>query len=219
MEANDLLMGGGLAAAKFPTVGTTITGRIVRKPEARQQTDIETGEPLTFANGDPRMQIVVNLATAERDPDKPEDDGERALYIKGNMLNAIRDAVRKTGAAGLEVGGTLTVTYTGDGEKKNRAFNAPKLYTATYVPPAAAAANEMLMGTPAQNPLAGTPYAGVPATVTAIQQPQWPTVATPGVPAVTPPAAPPGVDPAMWARMAPDQQVAVLAAMGQVAPF
>lgn len=204
MEANDLLMGGGLAAAKFPTVGTTITGRIVRKPEARQQTDIETGEPLTFANGDPRMQIVVNLATAERDPDKPEDDGERALYIKGNMLNAIRDAVRKTGAAGLEVGGTLTVTYTGDGEKKNRAFNAPKLYTATYVPPAAATANEVLMAAPA----------------TAAQQPQWPAVATPGAP-VAPVAAapPPGVDPAMWARMAPDQQAAVLAAMGQVAPF
>lgn len=199
IDANDLLMGGGLAAAKFPEIGTTITGRIVRKPEARQQTDIESGEPLTFANGDPRMQIVVNLATADRDPAKPDDDGERALYIKGNMLNAIREAVRRTGAKGLEVGGTLTVTYTGDGEKKNRAFNAPKLYSATYVAPTASEANEVLMGAPASV---------VP------QQSQWPTVATLGTP-----AAPPGVDATLWTRMAPDQQQAVLAAMGQVAPF
>lgn len=196
MDANDLLMGGGLAAAKFPTIGTSIAGRIVRKPEARQQTDIETGEPLTFANGDPRMQIVVNLATAERDPAKPEDDGERALYIKGNMLNAIRDAVRKTGAAGLEVGGNLTITYVGDGEKKNRAFNAPKLYTAAYVPPVAGAANDILMGAPA---------AAAPALIPA--------------PAPATPAAPAGVDPNMWARMDAAQQHAVLAAMGQTPPF
>lgn len=201
MDANDLLMGGGLASAKFPTIGTSITGRLVRNPEARQQTHIETGEPLTFANGDPRMQIVVSLATDERDPDNEDDDGERALYIKGNMLAAVRDAVRKAGAKGLEVGGTLTVTYVGDGERKNRAFNAPKLYAAVYVLPSAQAANETLMSTSAP-------------------QQQWPTVAQPGAPtAATPPPAPAGVDAGMWARMAPDQQQAVLAAMGQTAPF
>jgi hypothetical protein len=193
MDANDLLMGGGLAAAKFPTIGTTISGRIVRKPEARQQTDIETGEPLTFANGDPRMQIVVSLATADRDPAKADDDGERALYIKGNMLNAVRDAVRRAGAKGLEVGGTLTVVYTGDGEKKNRAFNAPKLYAAEYVPPTNAAVDNLLM--------AGQPATTTPAT------------------GVASPPAPTGVDPAMWARMEPDQQQAVLAAVGKTAPF
>jgi hypothetical protein len=194
MDANELLMGGGRAAAKFPTIGTTITGRIAQTPQARQQTDIETGEPLTFANGDPRMQIVVTLATAERDPTDADDDGERALYIKGNMLTAIRDAVRKTGAKGLEVGGTLTITYTADGEKKNRAFNAPKLYAAVYVPPSAAAANEVLMGAPA--PAVASPAAPTPA-----------------------PAAPVGVDPAVWARMEPAQQQTVLAAMGAAAPF
>lgn len=201
MDANDLLMGGGLAAAKFPTIGTSITGRIVRKPEVRQQTHIETGEPLTFANGDPRMQIIVSLATEEREADNPDDDGERALYIKGNMLGAIRDAVRKASAKGLEVGGVLTVAYIADGEKKNKAFNAPKLYNATYVPPTAQAANDMLMAAPASEP----------------GQPAWPAVAQTAAATPAPPA-PPGVDPTMWARMAPDQQQAVLAAMG-LPPF
>lgn len=196
IDANTLLMGGGVTSAKFPTIGTTVTGQIVRPPEARQQTDIKDGTPLTFANGDPRMQVVVQLQTTERDPQDGEDDGIRGLYIKGNMLNAVREAVRKVGAKGLETGGTLSVTYTGDGERKNKAFDPPKLYAATYLPPKAAAANDVLMG----------------------QAPTMAAVAPPSSPAPMPPA-PPGVDPAMWARMAPEQQAAVLAAMGQTPPF
>jgi hypothetical protein len=185
---------------KFPTIGTTVSGRITRTPEARQQTSIETGEPLTFANGDPRMQIVVNLATAEREG--PEDDGERALYVKAGMLTAVRDAVRKTGAKGLEVGGTLTITYVGDGEKKNKAFSAPKIYTAAYVAPTAQAANDLLMaGAPSAPPAASY----VPPVHAAVVTQQ--------------PAAPAGVDPAVWTRMAPEQQQTVLAAMGVTPPF
>ncbi len=51
-----------------------------------------------------------------------------------------------------------------------------------------------------------------------------PTAVQPTAVAYTPPVAAPvppvpaGVDPAMWARMAPEQQQAVLAAMGQTAP-
>jgi hypothetical protein len=189
ISANDLLMGGGIASAKFPTIGTKVTGRIIREPEARQQTDIQTGDPLTFANGDPRMQIVVQLATDERDASIDDDSGERALYIKGNMLNAVREAVRKAGAKGLEVGGTLTVVYSGDGEAKTRGFNAPKLYTATYTPPSAEAANTLLMGAaPAGNSTADE-------------------------------APPAGVDAATWARMDAAQRLAVKAAMGQAPPF
>jgi hypothetical protein len=149
------------------------------------------------------MQIVVQLQTEEHDPADPDDDGIRGLYIKSGMLNAVREAVRKAGAKGLEVGGVLTVQYVGDGERKNKAFDPPKLYTATYVPPSAAAANEVLMA----NPLAGTPYAGVPATVNAAVSP------------AVAPAAPPGVDSALWARMAPEQQAAVLAAMAATPGF
>jgi hypothetical protein len=95
-DANDILMGGGVTSAAFPEIGTTVSGRICWGPEARQQTDMDTGEPKTFPNGDPMMQIIVHLETAERDPANPDDDGTRALYIKFNLLNAVRAAV-KTG--------------------------------------------------------------------------------------------------------------------------
>lgn len=134
ITAQDFLMGSGSKSAKFPTVGTTVTGQIVREPEVTQQTEFGTGRPLTWDDGKPRLQLVVQIQTSERDPQDVEDDGVRAIYVKGKSLtNAVRDAVRKAGAQGLEVGGTLTVTYVGDGEA-DRGM-PPKLYTATYQRP------------------------------------------------------------------------------------
>lgn len=148
MDANQLLMGGGVASAKFETPGTSVTGQIVREPEARQQTDYKTGTPQIWPSGDPKMQVIVHIQTGQRDPGDATDDGVRAIYIKGKSLTeAVREAVRTSGARGLEVGGTLTVTYTGDGKKEGN-LNPPKLYTATYTRPTAAAANNVLMGQP-----------------------------------------------------------------------
>jgi hypothetical protein len=91
------------------------------------------------------MQIVVQLQTDERDPANDADDGVRGLYIKANMLSAVRTAVRAAGATGLDVGGRLSVTYTGDGQPKRRGGKAPKEYTAAYAPPPSNA-NSALMG-------------------------------------------------------------------------
>jgi hypothetical protein len=44
-DANDILMGGGVPTAKFTTVGTIVTGVVVREPEARQQRDFRTQVP------------------------------------------------------------------------------------------------------------------------------------------------------------------------------
>jgi len=141
--ANDILMGGGVASAKFENHGDQIAGTIDDEPQAVQQTDFTTGEPLTWPNGDPRMQVVVTLATDLRDDS--EDDGLRKVYIKGkSMTAAVRDAVRAAGAKGLERGGQLTVTYTGDGVAERRGINPPKLYAASYAPPSAAAVNAVL---------------------------------------------------------------------------
>ena len=99
IDANALLMGGGVASAKFEDIGATVTGRVVAKPTANQQTDFKTGAPKTYDNGDPMMQVVVELATADRDPDNPEDDGHRKVYIKGKSLTAaVRAAVLRAGA-------------------------------------------------------------------------------------------------------------------------
>jgi hypothetical protein len=134
--ADDFLMGGGVTSAKFPALGSTVAGRITEKPTVEQQKDFSTGAPKFWDDGSPQMQLVVTLATAERDPAVPDDDGARRLYVKGQMKTAVAQAVRSSGARGLEVGGTLSVTYTANGEQKNPRFNPPKNFTASYTPAA-----------------------------------------------------------------------------------
>lgn len=219
MDANSLLMGGGIKSAEFPEkqYGTTVGGLIVRAPEVRQQTDFDDGSPKFFPNGDPMMQIVVHVQTDLRDPANPLDDGVRAFYLKSQMMQVVRDAVKLAGAKGLDIGGHLAITYLRD-EPNSRGRGKPKkVYSAVYRMPAAQAANDVLMA-PAPT-LAGGPnplpqpamHPEYLAAVAAAQQQA-------AVAAVAP-LPPPGVDPAMWARMAPEQQGAVLAAMGQTPPF
>lgn len=164
-SATDFLLGGGGASAKFETIGDSITG-IITGQEVRQQTDIATGDPLVWANGDPRMQLIVTLQTTLRDDD--DDDGLRNLYVKGSkkagsksLHDAVASAVRQAGAKGLEDGATLTVTYVGDEPSQTRGFNPRKLYTATYKAPDKAATSGAYLGT-APAPQPATPVAAAP---------------------------------------------------------
>lgn len=139
--AEQFLLGGGSGkSAKFETIGTSVSGTITTPPQVRQQTDMNTGTPSVWDNGDPKQQLVVSLQTAEKLDD--DDDGIRNLYVKGSkdpasksMHAAVAGAVSTAGAKGLDVGGTLSVTYVGDGVAKTRGFNAPKMYAATYTAP------------------------------------------------------------------------------------
>ena len=143
-EANDFLFSGGVPSLKYEKIGATHTGRII-SAEVQQQREIDTGKPKFWDDGKPQQQIVVRLQTTLSDPEIEDDDGIRSDYVRGNKLKAVQAAVRKAKAK-LEPGGMLTITYTGDGEPKSRGFNAPKLYSAAYVPPAQAAADELLGG-------------------------------------------------------------------------
>lgn len=148
MDANDLLMGGGIKSAAFPDqqYGHTVAGAIVRPPQVRQQTDFDTGKPKHFDNGDPMMQIVVQVQTDLRDQADATDDGVRAFYLKGQMQAAVRDAVREAGAKGLEVGGHLAIRYVKDEPNSRGRGKDKKVYAARYTAPAAQAANDRLMG-------------------------------------------------------------------------
>lgn len=159
-SADDFLLGGSVPSAKFPTIGTSVTGRITERPTVEQQRDYTTGDLKFWDDGKPQMQLVVTLATDQRDPEVTDDDGTRRIYVKGQMKNAVAQAVRAVGARGLEVGGTLTVTYSRDGERKNPRFNAPKNYDAVYV---AAAAAELHTPDPAPVPAIPAPQQYTPA--------------------------------------------------------
>lgn len=126
---------------KFDTIGVTHTGTVKSAPRERQQTKFGTQEPDFYPNGDPKMQILVDLQTELRDD--PNDDGERTLYVASkNMKRAIAQAIREAGADDLTVGGVLTVTYVGNDPASKNPANPAKLYQAKYTPGSNAFAQE-----------------------------------------------------------------------------
>lgn len=144
---NDLLGKMGRPWAKWPTKGHTVTGTVIGTPEARQSRNFETGDMDTWPNGDPKMEVVVPIATEERDPEVDNDDGERSLVLPVGTarFKAVQAAMKTAGVRALESGGVITVTYTGDGPKpKGSKLNAPKEFSATYTPPAGVSESEAL---------------------------------------------------------------------------
>lgn len=126
----------GAPSVKFLTIGTTVTGTITDEPKQSQQTDPKDGSLKTWNDGNPMMQLVVPMQTTQRDPENPDDDGSRRLFVASQgMRQAISQAVTAAGCKGLDIGGRLTLVYTGDGEKTNPALNAPKIFSAHYEPP------------------------------------------------------------------------------------
>lgn len=125
MNIDDLFNGGGAPVLKFPTVGTTHFGEITHL-EARQQRDFDRNEPLTWDDGSPKMELVITIETA---------DGPGRLFVKGAMLSAMREEIRRLGLKRPEIGGQLAVRYDHDGENKNPKLNPPKIYVVGYEPP------------------------------------------------------------------------------------
>lgn len=139
-SANDFLMAEGGKSFPFENLDDVVIGTVVSANVA-QQTDVDTGVKLEWSDGTPRMQLVITLQTDLRNDDN--DDGIRMVYAKGgkhdiekgegqSMKDAIAKAVRDGGGKGLNPGDRLAVAYTGIGVRKNRAFNPPKLYTASW---------------------------------------------------------------------------------------
>jgi hypothetical protein len=164
---------------KFDVVGASIQGTVKAAPRERQQTKYGTQEPDFWPNGDPKMQILVDLQTDRRED--PNDDGERTLYVASkNMKKAIGEAIRAAQATDIMPGGTLTVTYVGNDPASKNPQNPAKLYQAQYTAPTSA----FVAPTPApQQPVQTQQQAYVPQAPTAagptFQQAQAPLPATP----------------------------------------
>lgn len=179
-DANTILMGGGGApTAKFANPGDTLTGRIIAPPQAYQERDYDPNNPgggalKTYPSGDPIMALYVDLATDLRDPSIQDDDGTRRLYIEGRYLKGdIRDAVRAAGAPGLEVGATLTVSFTHREDPQDK--RSRKFWSARYVP----AGNAALMTPDAPAAASAPVQAPAPATVAAPAAAPVPVATTP----------------------------------------
>lgn len=210
---------------KFTNPGDTHTGTITEVSDARQATEYGSNE-LAYWDKErtrPKMQVAVTLDTAERDPQDVNDTGKRTLWVvedgrSGSILSAIRQAVHQAGAGTIDIGGQLTVTFSGfDPNSKNPA-NPRKIYSASYVPPAPAGgmftnqapAQPAAPATPAPapaQPVAPAPVAQpAPAAPAPVAQP----VAAPATPAPVP-AVPDAVRQAVTALIATgqtDEQIA-----------
>ena len=155
-DANDLLMQQGGKSFPFNNINDVVTGEVL-SAEVRQQTDVDTGEKLFWTDGSPRNQLVITLQTGLQNGD--DDDGIRQVFAKGgkhdvadgegqSMKDAIAKAVRDGGGTGLNPGDQLAVAYTGNGVKKNKAYTAPKLYSASWKPakPASVSGKDLFDG-------------------------------------------------------------------------
>lgn len=167
-NANDVLMGGGGApTAKFANPGDSIRGRIVAPPQAYQERDYVKDKPgggdlKFYPSGDPIMSVYVDVQTDLRDPSIEEDDGTRRVYIEGRYLKAdVRNAVRAAGAPGLEVGGTLELTFTHREDPDDK--RSRKYWQATYVPAGNAALMDGDQGVGGQPAAPATPPVSAPA--------------------------------------------------------
>lgn len=137
-DATSFFGGQGLPYATFHNIGDSITGTIVAPPVQQQMTEVGTGKPLTWDDGKPRMQLVITLQTDQRDPDIENDNGQRRVFVTGTSVKqggGMKGAFQRAGVRDLPVGGTLTVTYTHDGEPAGKGFNPPKQYKVEFTPP------------------------------------------------------------------------------------
>ena len=128
-------------SCKFKTPGETHTGVITEISDRMPVTKYGTTDPDYWPDGSPKQQVVITLATDERDPEDPNDTGERSLWVTesrkaGTILAAIIQATRQANAK-LEIGGTLSVSFTGHDPNSKNPAQPRKLYAATYQPPAA----------------------------------------------------------------------------------
>lgn len=207
---------------KFTNPGDTHTGTITEVSDARQATEYGSNE-LAYWDKErtrPKMQVAVTLDTTERDPQDANDTGKRTLWVvedgrSGSILSAIRQAVHQAGAGTIDIGGQLTVAFSGfDPNSKNPA-NPRKVYAASYVPPAPAGGMFTSQApAPVAQPAAPAPAAPAPAPAAPAQPvapaPAAQPVAAPATPAPVP-AVPDAVRQAVTALIATgqaDEQIA-----------
>ena len=111
---------------------------VITDVDKQQQLDFDTGEPLTWPNGQPRMQYVITGTV---------DGDDARLFVKGYMIDALRDALRKANVQPGQslAGGTLTMKWSSTDEPKRKGMQGARRYTAKFDPaPAAVATDDLL---------------------------------------------------------------------------
>jgi hypothetical protein len=111
----------------FPNLGDSVTG-VVTKVDQRDDTHPD-GTVKTWPDGKAMSVFIFTLAT---------DDGPVSLWVRGNMVTAVREASRAAGLSTV-IGSQLTVQHHALGEER-KGFARAKLFRAKFEPVAKVAA-------------------------------------------------------------------------------
>jgi hypothetical protein len=132
-DPNSLLTGKSVPSISFKDakVGDSFTG-VITDLETAQVRNYETGDPEFWEDGNPKLQIVVTLATEYGDGG--EDDGERKVYLFGQKLQAAKAAMKEANVTKLEKGFQFTISFAGEKPSSNKKYNNIKLYGIAIVP-------------------------------------------------------------------------------------
>jgi len=124
-------LAGGSPYLKWENLGTSYEGTIT-DVQLRQARKYESTELDFWDDGTPKMQIVITLQTALRDPERDEDDGIRSLSINlwSGQKKAIVSACKAAGISEPEKGQGFRVTHvSGVGNAKS-----PRVYEYVITP-------------------------------------------------------------------------------------
>lgn len=151
-DANDLIMGGGVTAAKFEAINDFVQGTIVKigeKTQCRKYKKTGIGDLDFWDDGTPKWQVRIDVQTTVRDPLIPHDDGIRGIYVPAGkqIRNAIQLAVKEVGEREIKVGAHLGVQLID--LEENDTNNPTKIHKAVYGAPPSTASG-LIMDTPAQ---------------------------------------------------------------------
>lgn len=192
--------------------GVSRGGVIVRRPEKQQMTQPGSGTPLFWdeARTRPKYQLVVTLLCDGRggaldERTGPQDRGERRLYVRGYMVNAIKDALSKIGASDLGEGDQLYVAWVDEQPSKTKGFDPARLWAAKVVKGGMALPEGSSKAPPQGTGNVANPYADPPAQ----HAPAAPAQGQPAyqAPAYAPPARQPQQAPTAPPWEQPAQQV------------
>jgi hypothetical protein len=180
VAVSDVLGRSGYGPALFDKndpIGAAFTGTVAQPTQARQQRDFVTKQPKYYDDGNPIPELVIAL-DVPASPRHPE--GRACWYARGKDIPEINRAMVDAGVPrelikqGLEVGATVTVTYSHN--QPSKFGNDAKIRKVQYTRPGQAP-------TPPASPAAQVPAAPGPV----VAQPAAP--AQPAVQVNTNPAA------------------------------
>ncbi|MBU3749823.1 MAG: hypothetical protein FGM52_05130 [Mycobacterium sp.] len=116
---------------KFNNPGDSISGVIVEEPTTMPLTAFKSTEPKIGPDGKPVMQVLIVVAS-EQCQNEHHDGRWRVFIDKPLMKDAVRQAVRTAGAPTLELGGEVTISFTGWRELGS---GQAKAFTVAYAAP------------------------------------------------------------------------------------